>query len=183
MIQIHAPELPNRFLTYNQSSRTVSSSLVSMTETNLLLILRDIHTGRINNTLDDAQNTMSARHGRHDCMPISAAGQLDRRGFTAARPTHFCSLNRHTMRLVNSVRQYTPIIEHCPNIICAIIGIQADAFDCSTLYRMPCTSRCSMCNHFGGHLYLIDCCLVCYFCFTQQLEYFPQVMKYLACSP
>ena len=83
-------------------------------------------------------------------MPISmcsAAGQLDRLPpellivvllrLDIPLLTRFCSLNRHTMKLVNSVRQYTPIIEHCPNIIRAIIGIQADVFDCSTLYRVP----------------------------------------------
>ncbi|EDR13154.1 uncharacterized protein LACBIDRAFT_322627 [Laccaria bicolor S238N-H82] len=52
------------------------------------------------------------------------------------------------MELVNSVRQYTAMIEHCPNIIRAIVSIQADAFDC-------------------------DCRRVCYFCFTERPEYFP----------
>ena len=71
--------------------------------------------------------------------------------------TRFRGINRRTMELVNSVHQYTAIIEHCPNIIRAIVSIQADAFDCRTLYRTLCTSRCSTCNRFGDHLYLIDC--------------------------
>ena len=77
------------------------------------------------------------------------------------------------MELVNSVHQYTSIIEHCPNIIRAIVSIQADGFDCGTLYRTLCTSRCFTCNRFGDHLYLIDCRCVCYFCFTRRVEYFP----------
>jgi hypothetical protein len=77
------------------------------------------------------------------------------------------------MVLVNSVHQYTAIIEHCPNIIRAIVSIQADAFDCGTLYRTLCTSRCFTWNRFGDHLYLIDCRRVCYFCFTERVEYFP----------
>jgi hypothetical protein len=77
------------------------------------------------------------------------------------------------MELVNSVHEYTAIIDHCPNIIRAIVGIQADAFDCGTLYRTLCTSQCPTCNLFGNHLYLIDCRRVCYFCFTQRAEYFP----------
>ncbi|KAF8155398.1 hypothetical protein B0H34DRAFT_713106 [Crassisporium funariophilum] len=30
-----------------------------------------------------------------------------------------------------------------------------------------------MCNRFGYCLYLIDCCRVCYLCFTRRAEYFP----------
>jgi hypothetical protein len=139
-------------------------------------------------TLIDAQ--LEARcpldNGRHNCMPIFprfAAGQLDRLPLELLIEvllrldipslTRFRSLNRRTMELVNSVRQYTAIIEHCPNIIRAIVSIQADAFDCGTLYRTLCTSRCSTCNRFGHHLYLIDCRRVCYLCYTQQPEFFP----------
>jgi hypothetical protein len=140
------------------------------------------------NTLDDAQleTRCPLDNGRRDCKPISTcfpANQLDRLPLELLIEvllqvdipslTRFRGLNRRTMELVNSVHQYTAIIKHCPNIIRAIVSIQADAFDCSTLYRTLCTSRCSTCNRFGDHLYLIDCRRVCYFCFTERPEYFP----------
>lgn len=77
------------------------------------------------------------------------------------------------MELVDSVPQYAAIIKHCPDIIRAILSIQADAFDCHTLYTALSTTQCSTCERFGDHLYLIDCRRVCYFCFTRRLEYFP----------
>ena len=141
-----------------------------------------------NNTLDDVQleTRCPLDNGRHDCMPISmcfSANQLDRLPLELLIEillqldipslTCFRGLNRHAMKIVNSVRQYTAIIEHCPNIIHAIVSIQADSFDCGTLYRTLCTSQCSTCNHFGDYVYLIDCCRVCYFCFTMRAEYFP----------
>ena len=91
--------------------------------------------------------------------------------------THFRSLSRRAMELVNSVHQYTAIIEHCPNIIRAIVSLQVDGFDCGTLYRTLCTSQCFTCNRFGDHLYLIDCRRVCYFCFTQRAEYSPLTIR------
>ncbi len=140
------------------------------------------------NTLDDAQleTRCPLDIGQHDCTPISTCfvtNQLDRLPLELLIEvllqldipslTRFRGLNRHAMELVNSVHQYTAIIKHCPNIIRAIVSIQADAFDCSTLYRTLCTSQCFTCNRFGDHLCLIDCRRVCYFCFTRRVEYFP----------
>ena len=140
------------------------------------------------NTLDDAQleTRCPLDNGRHDCTSISicvSTSQLDRLPLELLIKvllqldipslTRFRCLNRRAMALVNSVHEYTAIIKHCPNIIRAIVSIQADAFDCSTLYRTLCTSRCATCNRFGNYLYLIDCRRVCYFCFTRRVEYFP----------
>ena len=140
------------------------------------------------NTLDDAQleTRCPLDNGRRDYAPISTCfptNQLDRLPLELLIEvlllldipslTRFRRLNRRLMELVNSVHQYTAIIEHCPNIIRAIVSIQADAFDCGTLYRTLCTSRCFTCNRFGDHLYLIDCRRVCYLCFTHRAEYFP----------
>lgn len=82
-------------------------------------------------------------------------------------------VNRRAMQLVGSVPQYAALVRHCPNIIRAILSIQADAFNCDTLYKILSTTRCSTCNRFGDHLYLIDCRRVCYIGFTRRLEYFP----------
>ena len=140
------------------------------------------------NTLDDAQleTQCPLDNGRHDCTPIAtcfSTNQLDRLPLELLIEillhldipslTRFRSLNHRAMEIVNSVHQYTAIIEHCPNIIRAIVSIQADGFDCGTLYRTLCTSQCSTCNCFGNHLYLIDCRRVCYLCFIRRAEYFP----------
>jgi len=87
--------------------------------------------------------------------------------------TCFRRVNRRAMEIVDSLPQYAAIFRHCPNIIRAIISIQADAFDCHTLYKTLSTTRCSTCERFGDHLYLIDCRRVCYLCFTRRPEYFP----------
>lgn len=87
--------------------------------------------------------------------------------------TGFRRVNRRAMELVDSVPQYAAIVKHCPDVIRAILSIQADAFDCNTLYTTLTTTRCSTCDRFGNHLYLITCRRVCYFCFTRRLEYCP----------
>lgn len=87
--------------------------------------------------------------------------------------TGFRRVNRRAMELVDSIPQYAAIIKHCPDIIRAILSIQADAFDCRELYRVLSTTRCSTCERFGDRIYLINCRRVCYFCFTRHLEFFP----------
>lgn len=82
-------------------------------------------------------------------------------------------VNRRAMEIVDSIPQYSAIIRHCPDIIRAILSIQADSFDCRTLYETLSTTRCSTCEQFGDHLYLIDCRRVCYICYTCRPEYFP----------
>ncbi|KAG6057933.1 hypothetical protein E4U32_004849 [Claviceps aff. humidiphila group G2b] len=82
-------------------------------------------------------------------------------------------VNRRAMDIVDSVPQYAALIKHCPNIVRAILSIKADAFDCNVLYKTLSTFSCSTCECFGDHLYLIDCRRVCYYCFTERLEYFP----------
>ena len=170
------------FATWSQSR--------SAMETNNFDFARYVYrtTDSRDNTLDDAQleKCCPLDNGRHDCTPIStsfATNQLFRLPVELVIEillqldipslTRFRSLNRRAMQLVNSVRQYAAIIKHCPNIIRAIVSIQADAFDCATLYRTLCTTRCSTCNRFGDRLYLIDCRRVCFFCFIERPEYFP----------
>lgn len=198
---MHAPELPYRFPTYNPPALIIHeprclarcSQSCPTRETNPPnspdFALHVYQTQNIRyNTLDDAQleTRCPLDNGRHDFTPIStcfATNQLDRLPIELLTEvllrldipslTRFRSLNLRAMELVNSVHQYTAIIKHCPNIIRAIVSIQADAFDCDTLYRTLCTSRCSTCNRFGDHLYLIDCRRICYLCFTRRAEYFP----------
>lgn len=140
------------------------------------------------NTLDDAQlvTRCPLDNGRSTdaSIPVRySAGQLDQLPaelliqvllYTDLLSlTRFRRVNRRAMELVDSVPQYAAIIKHCPNIIRAILSIHADAFDCDVLYATLTTTRCSTCERFGDHLYLIDCRRVCYFCFTRRPEYFP----------
>ncbi|KAJ6443690.1 3-ketosteroid-delta-1-dehydrogenase [Purpureocillium lavendulum] len=140
------------------------------------------------NTLDDAQLVTrcpldNGRFTDASTRPRHPVGQLDRLPAELVIQvllyndlpslTRFRRVNRRAMGLVDSVPQYAAIIKHCPDIIRAILSIQADAFDCHVLYTTLTTSRCSTCERFGDHLYLIDCRRVCYFCFTRRLEYFP----------
>ncbi|KAJ3821493.1 hypothetical protein EV361DRAFT_974071 [Lentinula raphanica] len=126
------------------------------------------------NTLDQAQleTRCPFDNGRHDCTSISArytANQFDQLPLELLTEvllqldfpslTRFRTVNRRTMELVNSIRQYTAIIEHRPNIIRAVVSVQADGFDCATLYKTLCTTR--------------YCRRVCYLCFIYRPEYFP----------
>ncbi|EFZ03050.1 F-box domain protein [Metarhizium robertsii] len=140
------------------------------------------------NTLDNAQLTTRCPldNGRHTDASIPArhsVGQLDQLPAELLIQVLLCTdipsltafrrVNRRAMELVDSVPEYAAIIKHCPDIIRAILAVEADAFDCRVLYRTLSTSRCSTCSHFGDFLYLVDCRRVCYFCFTERLEYFP----------
>ncbi|PQK14759.1 hypothetical protein BB8028_0005g02880 [Beauveria bassiana] len=143
------------------------------------------------NTLDDAQLATrcpldNVRSSVATSPPRYSAGQLDRLPteilfqvlLYADIPslTGFRRANRRAIELVDSIPQYAAIIKHCPDVIRAILSIQADAFDCDLLYRTRRKTRCSTCERFGDHLYLITCRRVCYFCFTQRLEYCPLTM-------
>ena len=87
--------------------------------------------------------------------------------------TRFRQVNRDAMRIVNSLPQYAAIMKHCPNVVRAILSLRARAYDCETLYETLSTTQCSTCDHFGDHLYLIDCRRVCWLCFTKRPEYSP----------
>ncbi|KAH7019653.1 hypothetical protein EDB80DRAFT_701256 [Ilyonectria destructans] len=140
------------------------------------------------NTLDDAKlaTRCPLDNGRHADTSIPVrhlAGQLDKLPVEILTQvllytdipslTRFRRVNRRAMDLVDSIPQYAAIIKHCPDIIRAILSIQADAFNCSTLYATLCTTQCAKCKCFGNHLFLIDCRRVCYMCFTRKLEFSP----------
>ncbi|KAM3549768.1 hypothetical protein ARSEF4850_008684 [Beauveria asiatica] len=116
------------------------------------------------NTLDDAQLATRCPLDNVRCSVVTSpprysAGQLDRLPTEIlfqvllyadiASLTAFRRANRRAMELVDSVPQYTAIIKHCPDVIRAILSIQADAFDCDLLYRTLRTTRCSTCGRFG----------------------------------
>lgn len=92
--------------------------------------------------------------------------------------TTFRRVNRWAMGLVNSLHPYTMVLKHCPNVLRAIISINADSFDCHALYRVLRSQKCETCNRFGSYLYLITCRRVCYFCFTSHVDYLPVTVAY-----
>lgn len=140
------------------------------------------------NTLDDAQLRRrcpldNRRHDNFRTPRQRSAGQLDELPaellvqvlsyVDIPSLTHFRRVNRRAVDLVSSIPQYKAIYQHCPDILRAMISIQADAFSCERLYEVLCSTRCSTCEHFGSYLYLIDCRRVCWFCFTERPEFLP----------
>lgn len=141
--------------------------------------------GITDHILDDAR--LAARcpldNGRHRGQPEHPAGRLDTLpGELVAEVllaldlpslTVFRRVNRRAMSLVDSLHQYLAVLTHCPDILRAILSIGARSFDCATLFGTLSTTKCATCDLFGGHLYLVTCRRVCYFCFTQDVRYFP----------
>ncbi|KAI1114732.1 hypothetical protein F5Y14DRAFT_413564 [Nemania sp. NC0429] len=136
-------------------------------------------------TLDDAdlETRCPLDNGRRLILPQDSLGQLDMLPLellmciflTLDLPslTVFRCVNRRAMGLVDSLHQYQMVFKHCPNILRAIISINARHFDCRTLYETLFTTKCEGCDRVGGYLYLITCTRVCYFCFMFNPDYFP----------
>ncbi|GAB0132884.1 hypothetical protein EsDP_00001305 [Epichloe bromicola] len=139
----------------------------------------------IDHTLDDArlETRCPLDNGRHHGQPKHQVGRLDLLpaeliaevllALDIPSLTTFRRINRRAMSLVDSLRQYFVIFQHCPNILRAIVSIDAKHFDCATLFKTLLTTNCATCDRFGCYLYLITCKRVCYFCFTTNILYFP----------
>ena len=143
---------------------------------------------RFDNTLDDAElaTRCPLDNGRHTDAYTQArysVGKLDQLPaeiliqvlmYTDIPAlTRLRCVNRRAMELVDAVPQYAAVLKHCPDVIRAIVSIEADGFGCDVLYATLSTTRCSTCDLFGDHLYLVACRRVCYFCYTRRIEYFP----------
>ncbi|KAK4113083.1 hypothetical protein N656DRAFT_789178 [Canariomyces notabilis] len=137
-------------------------------------------------TLDDAhlETRCPLDNGRHNGQPKHSVGRLDLLPYELISQvllaldlpsrTAFRRVNRRAMGLVDSLHEYQMVLKHCPNILRAIISINAKHFDLATLYRTLCTTKCAACNgSFGSYLYLITCKRVCYSCFTEKSAYLP----------
>ncbi|KAI1188651.1 hypothetical protein F5B17DRAFT_394761 [Nemania serpens] len=147
-------------------------------------------------TLDDAdlETRCPLDNGRHLLPPPQESlGQLDMLPLellicvfvTLDLPllTVFRRVNRRAMGLVDSLHQYQMVLKHCPNVLCAILSINARHFDCRTLYKTLSTSKCEGCDRVGSYLYLITGKRVCYDCFEFNPDYLPvsatRAVKYL----
>ncbi|KAI0182982.1 hypothetical protein EV127DRAFT_448302 [Xylaria flabelliformis] len=141
-------------------------------------------------SLDDAdlETRCPLDNGRHATQSRHSVGQLDELPLELVTEillmldlptlTAFRRVNSRAISLVDSIYQYRMIRKHCPNILRAIISINAQSFNCWALYRTLSTTKCATCDRFGGYLYLITCKRVCYSCFKSNLNYFPVTSRY-----
>ncbi|KAI0116280.1 hypothetical protein GGR51DRAFT_312716 [Nemania sp. FL0031] len=126
--------------------------------------------GIVDFTLDDAdlETRCPLDNGLQDSpQPQQSAGQLDMLPLeiitsillTLDLPTltTFRLTNRRAMALVSSIYQYGMVLKHCPDILRAIISINANSFDCMTLYQVLSNRKCETCHRFGSYLYLVTC--------------------------
>ena len=122
-------------------------------------------------------------NGRHDGQPKYSAGRLDLLpgelitnvllALDLPSLTTFRRVNRRAMSLVDSLRQYRMILEHCPDVLRAIISFEAKHFDCMTLFQTLSTAKCETCDRFGCHIYFITCKRVCDLCVKTHDSYLP----------
>lgn len=138
------------------------------------------------NTLDDAQLETRCPLDNGRCIDMSipprhTIGQLDTLPaeilllmlphVDIPSLTRFRSVNRRAMELTDAIPQYAALLKHCPNIVRAVVSVQADAYSCDTLYKTLFSERCTSCERFGGYLYLITCRRVCYMCLNRNRGY------------
>ena len=187
---------PHLHLTFTDPAKhnmtTVSDSTANMPSPSMVYTRQD----GFDSTLDDARlSTGCTLHAtRSDIMPREALfplGQLDNLPHELlieillhcdlVSLATFRRVNRRATKLVDSISQYGSILKNCPDIIRAVLSIQATSYDCQTLYQTLCTTQCSSCDRFGDYLYLITCKRVCYACFTTRTEYLPLETRLASC--
>ncbi|QKX54494.1 uncharacterized protein TRUGW13939_01581 [Talaromyces rugulosus] len=88
--------------------------------------------------------------------------------------TAFRRVNRRATSIVDLVPQYKAITTHAPVTLWGIFTIGTGRWiSCQDLYEKLSTAECESCGDFGGYLYLITCCRVCFLCFTVKADYLP----------
>lgn len=125
--------------------------------------------------LDNGRHTPAPRHllGRLNDLPpevlVAVLLSLDLVSLTTFR-----RVNNRAMETVDSIAEYSRIVQHCPDVLRAVICLGATSYDCATLHRTLCQWRCRRCtSRFGSQIYLITCQRVCYYCYTEAIDYFP----------
>ncbi|KAK5987869.1 hypothetical protein PT974_12004 [Cladobotryum mycophilum] len=137
------------------------------------------------NTLDDAKLEIKCPldNGRHSSKSELTLGLLERLpselvvdilvSLDLQSLTTFRRVSRQAMSLVDSLHEYAQVVEHCPNVLRAILSINALSYDSRVLFRALSSVKCASCNRFGNYLYLITCKRVCYYCFTTEPDFLP----------
>lgn len=136
-------------------------------------------------TLDHAQLRVRCPldNGHITTIPLRAAGHLERLpnelldlvllSVDIPSLTVFRRASRRAMQMVDSLHQYAAIIKHCPDVIRAIVSLQAAGFDCMHLHETLLASECAVCGDFGNNLYLINCRRLCNYCYRHHPDYRP----------
>lgn len=137
------------------------------------------------NTLDDARLSMwcPLDNGRALGPPLQSAGHLDRLPFELVTSillqlniptiTGLRRVNRRLRELVDAIPEYQKIWENCPDVLRAVVSLEAQEYSCERLYQTLSTTKCSICSSFGAYLYLITCQRVCRRCYTQDWDHWP----------
>ena len=123
-------------------------------------------------------------NGRHALEPIQHdLGHLSvlpvelftgiMQSLTVSTLTKFRQVSRAAMAAVDSLHGYCLLAKHFPDILRAILSLEADSFDCGTLWRTLTTSTCASCHGFGNYLYIITCERVRYKCFSFDTRFLP----------
>ena len=85
----------------------------------------------------------------------------------------FRRVNRRATALVESLHQFRRVMDHCADVIRAIVAIKASSFTFNALCDTLGIRDCTKCGRFGGYLCLIMCDRVCYSCFFLGAPYLP----------
>lgn len=140
------------------------------------------------NTLDDIDNTCQLDHQLATRTPRYGLGALDRLPLELIHMTlirldiqslsDFRRVNTKAKQTTDSIPQYKRIMAYVPASVRGSLNIKtARFFSCLDLYETLLTAECDSCGDFGGYLYLVTCCRVCFLCFTEKPDYLPILRK------
>jgi hypothetical protein len=74
-------------------------------------------------------------------------------------------VNRGFRAAIDKFSKYATIVKHAPQILRAVISVQAaPSVTCRELFMACITKECANCGRFGGFLYLPTCSRVCFWC-------------------
>lgn len=134
-------------------------------------------------TDDNGRHTTTPSHpsaGRLTRLLLIEIVQLLLLAMDVPTLTTFRRASRGAMALVDSLREYRQIVQHCPDILRAVLSLRAGSYSLGVLYDTLSSMWCSSsgCGSkpftgFGGYLYLVTCERVCFFCLRNQDDYVP----------
>lgn len=78
--------------------------------------------------------------------------------------TAFRAVNKHTMKTVDSLYEYSMVTKYCPDILRAILALDARAYGLGRLFETLCKTPCRWCCEFGGLVHLYTCERTCESC-------------------
>ncbi|KAK2590854.1 hypothetical protein QQS21_011466 [Conoideocrella luteorostrata] len=123
----------------------------------------------------DLESRLPLDVGRHDAAFGSGLGSLDLlprellikmlEMLDIPSLTTFRAVSRHAMQTVNSLYEYGVVSKRCPNVLRAIIALDARAYGIRTLFETLAETLCRWCRYeFGGLIHLYTCERTCESC-------------------